>query len=97
MNSGQVFDLTHLQAICLNENKKRKKNRKKENRSGQCHTRSPGDQTGCLQGGHWGVLCVLTHLSRGVSRVIGLKSKLLHEPCRVPGPPDPGQALHPEQ
>lgn len=28
MNSGRVFGLTHLQAVCLNENKKRKKNQK---------------------------------------------------------------------
>lgn len=43
------------------------------------------------------MLCVLIRLNRRVSQLISPKSKLLNKPCRVPGPPDPGQALHLEQ
>lgn len=89
-----MFGLTHLQAVRLNENKKNQQEREQvrtvshEVTSGP--ERAPPGRTP-------GVLCVLICLNRRVSWVISPKSKLLNKPCRVPGPLDPGQALHREQ
>lgn len=93
MNLGRVFSLTHLRMFKRKQEKKparKRTGRDSVTRGHQGPQRAPPGRTP-------GVLCVLIRLNRRVSQLISPKCKLLNKPCRVPGPPDPGQALHLEQ